>query len=214
MQKKNKSRNLISTNCVFVYATPIFPLVEDLGLLSGLFLLTTNRFIWLRRDIAQKGGHLGDWLVFRFHNVSVGWTWRLERDTLKRVKSGCSHQALTKQLERSSWGTAAQRSPGPQDHQTPERTNRMDEGISSRAQSPAGPLNPAQMGDLTVASSSHTHWNVGRGTQKVPAQHWWMGWVWRLRICQQNPWAWACWWETTFKLGMDKWDSQTKFTPN
>lgn len=51
----------------------------------------------------------------------------------------------------------------------------MDEGISSRAQSPAGPLNPAQMGDLAVASSSHTHWNVGRGTQKVPAQHWWMG---------------------------------------
>lgn len=71
-KKNNKSRNLISTNCVFVYATPIFPLVEDLGLLSGLFLLTTNRFIWLRRDIAQKGGHLGDWLVFRFHNVSVG----------------------------------------------------------------------------------------------------------------------------------------------
>lgn len=70
MQKKKG--NLIFTNFIFVYATTIFPLVEDLGLLLGLFLLTTNRLVWLRRDIAQKGGHLGDRLVFRFHNVSVG----------------------------------------------------------------------------------------------------------------------------------------------
>lgn len=44
----------------------------------------------------------------------------------------------------------------------------MGEGINTRGQSPAGPLNPAQMGDLAVASSSHTHWDVGRGTQEGP----------------------------------------------
>lgn len=129
---------------------------------------------------------------------------------IKALKSGCSHQALTKQLERSSWGIPSHQEGAlvPGVDTTPQV---RAEALELRAQQVHG-----AHGRSILAPSSPSAWRREGETRRIPVHHCWMGWIWWHCTAPHNPvWGEGLPWTTTPQgVGMDCRDCQTTFTPN